>query len=69
MSKAKVLRRWPKASITSYAGPAWVVYNQEWPINRSLNLGEPTPRQAWAAAAKHPTVRNVKHSRDIGGKG
>ena len=56
--KQRVLKRWPEARIHSFAGPAWVVFAGDF-INRSLNLGEPTPRQGWAQAAKHPTVRRV----------
>jgi hypothetical protein len=54
--KARVLKRWPNASICSFAGPAWCVYAGDF-INRSLNVSDRTPQQAWAQAAKHPTVR------------
>lgn len=56
--KAKVLKRWPNAHAYSWAGPAWVIYNGEF-VNESLNMSDKTPALAWAAAAKHPTVRRI----------
>jgi hypothetical protein len=53
--KQRVLKRWPNARATPYAGPAWVIYNGEY-FNQSLNVSDRTPQQAWAEAAKHRTV-------------
>ena len=56
--KQRVLKRWPKARATSYAGPSWVIYNGEY-VNQALNVSDRSVKVAWAEAAKHPTVRRV----------
>jgi hypothetical protein len=53
--KQRVLKRHPKAHAYAYAGPGWVIYSGEQPINRALNVSDNTAQQAWASALKHPT--------------
>jgi hypothetical protein len=65
--KQRVLRRFPEASCVSFAGPAYCIFPGSvrmkrgralpWILNNSLNVSDPTPRQAWAAAAKDRYVQ------------
>ena len=57
--KQRVLKRWPEAVCVSYAGPTYVIYNGAH-VNQSLNVFDRSAKQAWAAAAKHPTVRRIR---------
>lgn len=59
--KQLVLKRWPNARSYAFAGPAYVVYTGEY-VNQALNVSDRTARQAWAAAAKHRTVRRRMQS-------
>lgn len=67
--KQKVLLVYPEAHSYAWAGPAYCIYpgtvrikrgkRRPHVLNNSLNLSDRTARQAWAAAAKHPTVQRV----------
>lgn len=54
--KQRVLKRFPAAFAYEWAGPSWCVYRPHFSGNLDLGIGK-TATQAWADAAKHPTVR------------
>ena len=69
--KQKVLRVYPKAESYEWGGTGarWCIYSGTSRVRRgvhsysvlniTLNVADNTAQQAWAAAAKHPTVRRV----------
>lgn len=57
--KQRVLKRWPKAYAYKWAGTSpWCIYSGE-QANQTLNSSDATARQAWANAAKRPSVRDA----------